>query len=417
MTDCPHREKLGWLEQAYLNAQTAMMNMDVVRVYEKMMADVRDSQLPTGKVPSTAPEYVRFVTADGKDEIWRDSAEWGASLIMSSWYVYRLYGDPRILSDNFAAMKVRLAYMETRLNGRGLIDYGMGDWDDYTLGKLGPSQLTSKAMTGTATFYMELATLAQIAAQLGEDGRAYARRADALKTAIQKELYKAETGQFDTGSQTAQAMAVVLDLAPEADRQNVLDRLIADILAHSDHVTAGDIGFHYVVRALSDTGHHELMHTLLSRHDAPSYLDQISKGATALTEAWDSRSGSHNHFMMGHAEIWLWSGLGGVTIDHSGPDVLTIAPQPVAAVEATEARYEAVFGSVVSGLSKRGKTLRVTAEVPPGMEAVVKVPGTSPVREGGRPLDRAPGVLSSATRDGATVIRVGSGRYRFETTA
>ncbi len=416
MTDCPHREKLGWLEQAYLNARTAMMNMDVVRVYEKMMADVRDTQAPTGQVPSTAPEYVRFITADGKDEIWRDSAEWGASLIMSSWYVYQLYGDPRILSDNFAAMRARMAYMETRLNERGLIDYGMGDWDDYTLGKLGPSQLTSKAMTGTATFYMELVTLAQAAAQLGADGSAFARRAGALKATLQKELYNADTGQFDTGSQTAQAMAVVLDLAPEAHRQKVLDLLIADIHAHNDHVTAGDIGFHYVVRALSDTGHHELMHTLLSRTDAPSYLDQIAKGATALTEAWDSRSGSHNHFMMGHAEIWLWSGLGGITIDHSREDVLVIAPQPVAGVEATEVQYQSVFGPVTGGLSKRGKTLTVTAEVPPGTTAVVKVPGAAPLREGGRSLDRTPGVLSVAVADGATVIHVGSGRYRFATT-
>ena len=65
LTDCPHREKLGWLEQTYLAGSSILLNHDGIRLYQKMAQDIRDSQLPDGMVPGIAPEYVAFV-----DKIW-----------------------------------------------------------------------------------------------------------------------------------------------------------------------------------------------------------------------------------------------------------------------------------------------------------------------------------------------------------
>ena len=42
LTDCPTREKLGWLEQTYLNADTVFYNEDAVALYEKMLGDMMD---------------------------------------------------------------------------------------------------------------------------------------------------------------------------------------------------------------------------------------------------------------------------------------------------------------------------------------------------------------------------------------
>ena len=39
LTDCPQREKLGWLEQTHLNADTVFYNEDAVTLYEKMLRD------------------------------------------------------------------------------------------------------------------------------------------------------------------------------------------------------------------------------------------------------------------------------------------------------------------------------------------------------------------------------------------
>ena len=79
VTDCPSREKLGWLEQTYLNAGTLMWNYDVTGLYEKMSRDIAEAQLPSGLVPSIAPEYVAFVDGNGKSNAFRDSPEWGSA--------------------------------------------------------------------------------------------------------------------------------------------------------------------------------------------------------------------------------------------------------------------------------------------------------------------------------------------------
>ncbi|MGH8296602.1 MAG: family 78 glycoside hydrolase catalytic domain, partial [Steroidobacteraceae bacterium] len=104
LTDCPQREKLGWLEQTYLNADTVYYNEDAATLYEKMLRDMMDSQLPDGMVPSTAPEYVAFLNADGTDSAFRDSPEWGSAVVLSPWAMYRYTGDRRILETGYPAM-------------------------------------------------------------------------------------------------------------------------------------------------------------------------------------------------------------------------------------------------------------------------------------------------------------------------
>jgi hypothetical protein len=60
-TDCPHREKLGWLEQVHLNGPGLFYNFDLTKFAPKIMQDIRDAQLPNGLVPDIAPEYVIFL--------------------------------------------------------------------------------------------------------------------------------------------------------------------------------------------------------------------------------------------------------------------------------------------------------------------------------------------------------------------
>jgi len=416
LTDCPHREKLGWLEQIYLNAETVMMNRDAITVYEKMMRDIGDSQTPEGMIPAIAPEYVAFVDQAGHNTAFRDSPEWAAALIMGTWYAYRLHGDPAILAQTYAAMKAYLAFMDTRLGADGLLDYGLGDWFDIGPQKPGKAQLTSRKMTGTATLVGDLRTFSHIARRLGRpEADTYAAKADRLTAVMQAHLFDASTSRFDSGSQCAQAMALVLGLLPEGHHDKALALLVDDIRAHEYHVTAGDIGFHYVVRALSDNGRADVLHALLTRTDKPAYLQQIANGATALTEAWDgARHASQNHFMLGHAEIWFWQGLGGIRLDLSADRPLTLAPQAVAGVAGTSVTYRSVLGRIESRLLRKGQNLILEATVPAGATALVRLPATQQVREGGRPLAIGKGISAFRIVGEETWIEVGSGHYRFE---
>jgi hypothetical protein len=209
-------------------------------------------------------------------------------------------------------------------------------------------------------------------------------------------LFNPDTNQYDRGSMTANAMPLAIGLVPQAHRAAVLANLVADIRAHDNHVTAGDVGFHYVVLALMQHDCGEVLYDVLTRTDSPSYGYQLAQGATALTEAWDANPDkSQNHFMLGHAETWLYGGLAGLRIDFTAPVAsrIRIVPQAVAGVTSASVRYRSVWGDVVSAWRRKNGRFELDVEIPPGASAQVELPAANGPR---------------------TVTAIGSGRYRFQ---
>lgn len=419
LSDCPQREKLGWLEQTYLNADTVYYNEDAVTLYEKMLRDMMDSQLANGMVPAIAPEYVAFLDDDGGSSAFRDSPEWGAAVVFSPWATHRYTGDRRILATGYPAMRRYADYLATRAR-HGLLDYGLGDWYDIGPKPPGESQLTSTALTATATYCELLLTLSRIARLLGhgDDARRFVRRAVATRRALNTHLFHPATHQYDRGSMTANAMPLAIGIVPPGSRAAVLENLIAAIRADHNHVTAGDVGFHYVVIALMRNGRGDVLYDILTRSDAPSYGYQLARGATSLTESWDADPNkSQNHFMLGHAETWLYGGLAGIRVDMSRPrtERIHIAPQIVDGIEAASARYRSVLGDVGVSWRKEDGGLRLDVEIPTGAGATVEIPAdtATQVREGGRPLEQAEGLITVRHAAHAVILTLGSGRYQL----
>lgn len=419
ITDCPHREKLGWLEQTYLNASTIMLNYNVSGLYEKISGDVTDAQLANGMVPSIAPEYVAFVTVDGRDTDFRDTPEWGSAIVLAPWALYQLTGDERPLREHYSAMQHYVGYLGIRAAG-GLLNYGLGDWYDIGPKPPGESQLTSKFVTATGTYYEDLKVLARIAELVGhhQDATRYELQAAAIRDTFNEKVFHPETDKYDQGSQTANALALALGIVPPVHEKAVLENLVADIHSHGDHVTAGDIGFHYVVRALTDYGRSDVLAAMLSRTDSPSYGYQLTRGATTLTEAWDTNpDSSQNHFMLGHGEEWFYRGLAGLSIDMSHPleDAVTLAPSLLPSLTSASASYHAPMGWIHISWHRSGKTATVEVSVPPGAQSLVKLPAAAKWLESGRNASLTRGVIQSDQTVDGLHLRLGSGVYTFST--
>jgi len=59
--------------------------------------------------------------------------------------------------------------------------------------------------------------------------------------------------------------------------------------------------------------------------------------------------------------------------------------------------------------------MRFDIDIPPGSNATIVLPvALSALREGRGPARQARGVTSAAEHTGASVLTIGSGRYRFE---
>ena len=373
LTDCPHREKLGWLEQAHLMAHAIMMNWDVSGLYTKIANDITDAQHPDGLIPEIAPEFSHF-----KGD-FLDSPEWAAAGVLAPWYTYVFYGDKQILADHYDTMKRYEKYLAGTAHDN-IIDHGLGDW--YDIGPKGPgvAQLTSKGLAGTATWYQMLTTLEKIATLLNkpEDAKDFAARAETIKKVFNDKFFHPDTNQYENASQTANAMPLAVGLVPDDARAAVLDNLVKTIRDNKYRVTAGDVGFSYVVRALTDANQPDVLYDMATQSDGPGYVDQLHKGATTLTEAWDAGpASSQNHLMLGHIEAWFYRGLAGIQPDPNAPGFshFFLRPQFPADLASVNVTHQTPHGQITSNWKRTGSQIECTFDIPQGSSATLTVLG------------------------------------------
>ena len=327
-TDCPHREKLGWLEQDWLNGEGLMHHYDCRTMIEQTVRNIADAQHADGAVPTTAPQYTVF-----PGETWgrpfNESPEWGGAFIALPYNYYRFYGSDRLVREYFEPMCRYVDYLHSQ-DSCCILDQGLGDWYDYTPGeKAGFARNTSVRFVATAHLFYWTHLVGQMASVIGREAEArrYAVRADSIRQALLTTFYDAATHRFDTGSQCAGAIALEMQLAPPSDRQAVLDSLVADIHRHGDRLTTGDVGNRYLFNALMNNGQAELLYRMLNHYEAPGYGYQIQLGHTTLTEQWNPAFGSSmNHFMMGHLLNLLIPRFLGIDVAASQ---VAISPTPV----------------------------------------------------------------------------------------
>ena len=97
-----------------------------------------------------------------------------------------------------------------------------------------------------------------MAAALGNsaDAATYAQRAGQIKDAFNKEFFNPKTGNYTTGTQTANALPLFLDMVPTDHRGQVVGNLVNNILyEHDTHLTTGLAGLRYLLPALTQNGH------------------------------------------------------------------------------------------------------------------------------------------------------------------
>ena len=408
LTDCPHREKLGWLEQSYLMGPSLLYDFDFRNFLPKILRDVREAQTEAGLIPDIAPEYTQF------EHGFRDSPEWGSAGIMLPWMAWQWYGDKGALTLSYASMKAYVDYLQKRAKG-GLLLYGLGDWYDLAPGEPGVSKLTPTGVTSTATYYGDLKVMAEATQALGNttDAIVFRRRASEERGAFQRAFYKEEQHSYASGSQTSLAMPLVLGLAPERDNESILDRLVADIRAKGNHTTAGDIGYRYVLEALTQNHQSSVVFDMATEKTPPSYAGQLAAGATSLTEAWDANpSSSQNHLMLGHIEEWFYSGLAGIRPVFSGDGSFSrvdVDPSPVGHISRVDVRWESSRGPVRVSWRVLGSRFHLKLSVPPGLRANVYLPASN---EDAVRTDREAHLLRKEKR--RLVYECGSGQYAFE---
>ena len=370
-TDCPAREKLGWLEQDWLNGEALVYNYDAQSMIEQTMQNIVDAQHEDGSMPEIAPEYTQFTGSWARP--FQESPEWGGAIIALPMLYWQHYGDLSLAREYYEPMKRYINYLASQ-DSAYILKMGLGDWYDYGPGRAGFSQNTPMPLVATAHYYQWMCYMYVLAKQLGKRDEAYAfnQRAENIRQAFNREFYDAKHKTYGTGSQCSLALPLYLKLVPEKDYQAVLQNLIKDIHAHGDRLTTGDVGNRYLFYTLAKNGYRELLYKMLNHYDVPGYGYQIKKGQTTLTEQWNPDHGaSMNHFMMAHIENLLIPDLLG--IQRNG-DLIEIAPHPVGDLTWCKGSTMSAQGKVsVSWKIKKDKFI-MDIDIPEGGFADVYMP-------------------------------------------
>ena len=374
LTDCPHREKLGWLEVTHLMGPSILFNYEMGELYRKICRDTTDSQLENGLIPDIAPEYVRF-----KDGFF-ESPEWGSAAVQLPWLIYRWYGDEGILREQYSTMARYTDYLAGTRNAAGLVKGGLGDWYDWTpeKGHVGPSQLTPTELPAMCLLYDNARILREVATRQGRaaESQKWEELMQEVRRDFQAAYYDTQIKTVATGSQCALALGLYFRLVPESDRDAVLANLVQSLEECQYRPSTGEVSFRYLVLALAEAGRSDVVYRMINRTDAPGYGCMLKQhGLQTLSERWDRPGSSLNHCMFGHIQEWFYKYLLGIrqAPGSTGYEKVLINPFFPDDLQWAQGSFDSPNGRIEVSWGRQGAMVEVTVQaekadviVPPG---------------------------------------------------
>jgi len=400
-TDCPQRdERLGWTGDIAVFAATATFLYDAQDFLSNWLVDVASETERWG----TVPYYVPFVPLAE----WRAPAAiaiWGDAAVFVPWSLYMASGDAGRLAEQYALAAAWVDEVAGYLAADGVWDRRpdlfcgqLGDWLDPTAPADDPSRaMTEKELVATAFFARSCRLLSQIAAAIDRPAEAehYSDLADHVRDGFVSRFARAD-GTMTSDTQCAYALAIVFGLLTDAPgtEQAAGERLAELVRQQGYTVGTGFAGTPYVLPALSSTGHLDDAYGLLQSTNSPSWLYQVSMGATTTWERWDSMlpdgsvnpgdMTSFNHYALGSVADWIHEVVGGLSPIEPGWKVFRIAPQQGGGIEHADVSHETPYGLARVAWRNDEGTLHLDMTVPVGTLAIVEVGTRSETLHGGR---------------------------------
>ena len=382
-TDCPQRdERHGWTGDAQMFIRTACFHMDTALFYKKWLRDLAADQTDAFGVTNVVPN-VREVSYAG-------STAWGDAAVICPWTLYLIYGDIRVLEEQYDSMKRWVAFIKRQGDDPFLWNTGehFGDWLALDNGEGAWIGRTPVPLIATAFYANSAKLLADTAQVLGhtEDEKNYRDLFRAVRSRFQQEFVTAG-GKLIADTQTAYVLALMFDLLEERDRKSAADTLALLLAQNNYHLNTGFVGTPYLCHVLSNNGYNDLAYRLLLHTDYPSWLYPITKGATTVWEHWDGIKedgsfwdeimNSFNHYSYGAIGDWLYRVVAGLNVDPCKPGYkhILIQPRPDKGLSSAEVRYESLHGTIVTGWQREESSMRIHVTIPANTTATVILPG------------------------------------------
>ena len=393
-TDCPQRdERLGWTGDAQVFAATAAYNFDVALFFDKWLKDLATDQGENGAVPYVIPDALLR-----GDSAVKTSAAWGDAAVIIPWTIYEVYGDIRILEQQYQSMKAWVDYLATEAGESYLWNTGshFGDWlaldmEQFFTGKKfsgnSATGATDKHYIASAFFAYSTELLVKTAKvlELTDDINEYEKLYKNILQAFRKE-YVTPNGRLVCETQTGLLLALKFNLIKKNYRKNLAKRLVDNLKRHNYQLVAGFVGSSLLCPVLTDNGYHDIAGRLLLQTGYPSWLYPVTKGATTIWERWNGikpngdfetiAMNSFNHYAYGAIGEWMYKSVLGINHIEPGYKKIRITPGPIEGLEFTSGSLNTMYGRISVSWKKTDDGIEADVKIPVNCTAVIDLPGS-----------------------------------------
>ena len=381
-TDCPHREKNGWTGDASMSAEHMLLNLRAENSLREWMRNIRKAQRLDGALPGIVP-------TSGWGFEWGNGPAWDSVCVNIPYYVYKYTGDDAILYENADMIFRYLNYITTRMDERGLIAIGLGDWcqpirQELPAGKeptdndlySSPLEFTDSAIIldmckkATLVFDRTGRTLQKEFAQ---------KLHDRLLDAIRTHLIDADAALAVGNCQTSQALGIEFDIFTEEEKPKAYENLVKIIHEQKDFMGVGMIGARYLFHVLAKGGDADLALKMITRPEWPSYGNWIARGATSLWEDFvrpQGKQNSKNHHFFGDISAWFIRYIAGLKPNPNmeGIDKIEVSPCFATSLTYASAHFDAPKGRVEVSWKREADKIALFVTLPEGMSGMIRLP-------------------------------------------
>jgi alpha-L-rhamnosidase len=429
-TDCPHREKCGWLGDAHAMAPTTIYNFDMQNFWLKYMEDIHSTaRIATNTIFHVSKNKIfrkgfkeagiPFMVAPGKRLPGAASPDWGTAVVQLPWFLYKYYDNKHALEKFYPDMRQWVNYVGSLAQG-SIIYEGLGDWCPPG----GNENIDCPvALSSTAFHYRDLTIMKDVAGLLGkkQDSLIYADSASNIKKAFIQKFYDVKTNSY--GSHTANSLALDFGLIPQ-DSGNLIANAIVKTSQEQfkGFMYVGIFGLQRIFDQLSSNGNEQAAYDILNKKGDYSFELMWKKyNATTLWEVLpvdtlqqkvEKTAGrSHNHPMQAGFDAWFFYGIAGINPDLSAPGFkkIILKPELTAQLDWAKGSYNSVHGKIVSDWKKVAGKFIWNVEIPVGSTAQIVLPkefSKITIYDGGDKIWKQN--LSAGNYD------LGSGKYKIE---
>ena len=363
-TDCPHRERLGWLGDALMVAEAELIEWNVEGLYESWLASIRDEQEESGLVHYASPSSSHSL-------INQLDIPWVTAIAEIPLLTYEKTGDDTILRENYDMILRLISFVETLCNTDGLPTGGV-KWNDHTTRlKMNNDYL------GALYYYRILNCASRIGEIIGRKN-SFAKRADKLKRKINERFYKNET--YSDGYESDIAHALYFGVENSENKEKSLAKKLADLISRKSFIEAGALGLYVIPHVLAKYGYNDVMLDYLRSTEDGCFGGWIKNhGATTAFEYLFCNDRLKKHqdisldhpFLIGSTHAWLYRELAGIKPTKPQYEEFTVKPYTPDSISYVTANIEIPCGTISISWRRTDGGIHLTLSVPSGCIANV----------------------------------------------